>query len=62
VWFAVQGFINMGVNMGLPADRRASRCRCSPSAAPGIVVACIAIAILLRIDWENRYLMKGGAL
>ena len=28
----------------------------------GIVVNCIAVAILLRIDHENRYLMNGGSL
>ena len=28
----------------------------------GIVVNCMAIAILLRIDWENRYLMRGKSL
>ena len=27
----------------------------------GIVVNCVAIAILLRIDFENRYLMRGKA-
>jgi cell division protein FtsW len=27
----------------------------------GIVMSCLAIAILLRIDYENRYLMKGRA-
>jgi cell division protein FtsW len=25
----------------------------------GVVVNCVAIALLLRIDWENRRLMKG---
>jgi cell division protein FtsW len=28
----------------------------------GIVVNCVAVGLLLRIDHENRYLMKGGAL
>jgi hypothetical protein len=23
---------------------------------------CVAVAILLRIDFENRYLMRGGSL
>jgi cell division protein FtsW len=26
----------------------------------GIVVNCMAIAVLMRIDFESRYLMKGG--
>ena len=28
----------------------------------GIVVNCMALGILMRIDWENRYLMRGGSL
>jgi cell division protein FtsW len=25
----------------------------------GVLVNCVAIAMLLRIDWENRRLMRG---
>jgi len=25
----------------------------------GIVANCVALAILLRIDWENRQIMRG---
>jgi cell division protein FtsW len=25
----------------------------------GLVVNCVSLAILLRIDWENRQLMRG---
>jgi len=25
----------------------------------GVLVNCVAIALLLRIDWENRRLMRG---
>jgi cell division protein FtsW len=24
-----------------------------------VVVSCITLAVLLRVDWENRQLMKG---
>jgi len=24
-----------------------------------IVASCVALAVLLRVDWENRQLMKG---
>ena len=38
---------------------RASRCRCCRSAASGIVANCVALAILLRVDYENRRLAAG---
>ena len=28
-------------------------------AAPFVVVNCVALAVLLRIDWENRQLARG---
>jgi len=61
VWLSVQAFINMGVNMGLLPTKGLTLPLLS-FGGTGIVVACIAVAILLRIDWENRYLMKGGSL
>ena len=61
LWLAVQAFINMGVNMGLLPTKGLTLPLLS-FGGTGIVVACIAIAILLRIDWENRYLMRGGSL
>jgi cell division protein FtsW len=61
LWLAVQAFINMGVNMGLLPTKGLTLPLLS-FGGTGIVVACIAVAILLRIDWENRYLMRGGAL
>jgi cell division protein FtsW len=27
-----------------------------------ILVSCVALAVLLRIDWENRQLMNGYAV
>jgi cell division protein FtsW len=61
VWLSVQAFINMGVNMGLLPTKGLTLPLLS-FGGTGIVVACVAVAILLRIDWENRYLMKGGSL
>ncbi len=61
VWIAAQSFINMGVNMGLLPTKGLTLPFLS-FGGTGIVVNCVAIAILLRIDWENRYLMKGGSL
>jgi cell division protein FtsW len=59
VWLAVQTFINMGVNMGLLPTKGLTLPLLS-FGGTGIVVNCMAIAIVLRIDWENRYLMRGG--
>jgi len=59
VWLSVQSFINMGVNMGLLPTKGLTLPLLS-FGGTGIVVNCMAIAILMRIDWENRYLMRGG--
>jgi cell division protein FtsW len=61
VWLAVQALINMGVNMGLLPTKGLTLPLLS-FGGTGIVVNCVALAILLRIDWENRYLMRGGSL
>ncbi len=61
VWLASQAFINMGVNMGLLPTKGLTLPLLS-FGGTGIVVNCLAVAILLRIDWENRYLMRGGSL
>ena len=61
VWLAAQAFINMGVNMGLLPTKGLTLPLLSFGGS-GIVVNCIAVGILLRVDHENRYLMKGGSL
>ena len=61
VWLGVQGFINMGVNMGLLPTKGLTLPLMSFGGS-GIVANCIALAILLRVDWENRQLMRGGKL
>ena len=59
VWLAAQAFINMGVNMGLLPTKGLTLPLLS-FGGTGIVVNCMALAVLMRIDFENRYLMKGG--
>ena len=61
VWLAAQAFINMGVNMGLLPTKGLTLPFVSHGGT-GIVMNCVAVAILLRIDFENRYLMRGGSL
>ena len=61
IWFGVQSFINMGVNMGLLPTKGLTLPLMSFGGS-GILANCVALAILLRIDWENRQLMRGGKL
>lgn len=58
VWIGVQGFINMGVNMGLLPTKGLTLPFMSYGGS-GIVANCIALGILMRIDYENRCLMRG---
>lgn len=58
VWIGVQGIINMGVNMGVLPTKGLTLPLLSFGGS-GILANCIALAILLRIDWENRRLQKG---
>lgn len=59
LWFASQSFINMGVSLGLLPTKGLTLPLISYGGS-GILFNSIAIAILLRIDFENRLLMKGG--
>ena len=61
IWFGVQSFINMGVNMGLLPTKGLTLPFMSFGGS-GIFANCVALAILLRVDWENRQLMRGGKL
>ncbi|MGD9788015.1 MAG: putative lipid II flippase FtsW [Sulfuricellaceae bacterium] len=58
VWLSVQSIINMGVNMGLLPTKGLTLPLMSFGGS-GIVANCIALGVLLRIDWEVRQLMKG---
>ncbi|MDX2217940.1 MAG: putative lipid II flippase FtsW [Burkholderiales bacterium] len=58
LWVSVQAFINMGVNMGLLPTKGLTLPFLSYGGT-GIVINCVAVAVLLRIDFENRALMSG---
>jgi cell division protein FtsW len=58
VWIGVQSFINMGVNMGLLPTKGLTLPLMSFGGS-GILANCLALSILLRVDWENRQLMRG---
>lgn len=58
IWLGVQSFINMGVNMGLLPTKGLTLPLMSFGGS-GILANCIALAILLRVDYENRSMMRG---
>ncbi|MBS0320836.1 MAG: putative lipid II flippase FtsW [Proteobacteria bacterium] len=60
IWIGVQGFINIGVNVGLLPTKGLTLPLLSFGGS-GIVANCIAMAILLRVDYENRLLLRGFA-
>jgi cell division protein FtsW len=58
LWIGVQAIINMGVNMGVLPTKGLTLPLMSFGGS-AIAATCCALAILLRIDWENRQLMRG---
>jgi len=58
IWLGLQALINMGVNMGVLPTKGLTLPLMSFGGS-SIVVSCIALAILLRIDSENRQRIKG---
>jgi cell division protein FtsW len=58
LWIGVQAIINMGVNMGILPTKGLTLPLLSFGGS-AIATTCIALAILLRVDWENRQLAKG---
>jgi cell division protein FtsW len=59
VWIGAQAFINMGVNLGVLPTKGLTLPLMSYGGS-GILLNCVALAICLRVDIENRQLMRGG--
>jgi len=59
IWLGVQVFINMGVNLGLLPTKGLTLPLMSYGGS-GVLFNCVGLAILLRIDYENRVRMRGG--
>ncbi len=59
MWFGVQSFINMGVCLGLLPTKGLTLPLMSYGGS-GIVMNLCALAMLLRVDHENRVMMRGG--
>ena len=58
IWIGLQSFINMGVNMGLLPTKGLTLPLMSYGGS-SMVVMCVAIALLLRIDSETRTTLDG---
>ena len=61
LWIGIQAFINLGVNLGLLPTTGLTLPLMSFGGS-AILMTCLALAIVLRIDVENRRLMRGTVL
>ena len=59
VWMGFQAFINMGVNLGALPTKGLTLPLMSYGGS-AILVNLVAVAVVLRIDFENRLMMRGG--
>jgi len=61
VWIGFQAFINMGVNLGALPTKGLTLPLMSYGGS-AILMNLVVIALVLRIDWENKVMMRGGRL
>ncbi len=59
IWMGFQSFINMGVNLGALPTKGLTLPLMSYGGS-AILINLVAIAVVLRIDYENKQLMHGG--
>jgi len=59
IWIGVQAFINIGVNLGVLPTKGLTLPLMSYGGS-ALLMNVSAIAIVLRVDFENRQLMRGG--
>ncbi len=59
IWIGGQAFINMGVNLGVLPTKGLTLPLMSFGGS-GLLMNLVTLAIVLRIDIENRQLMRGG--
>ena len=58
IWIAIQATINLGVNMGVLPTKGLTLPLMSFGGS-SLLANCLALAVLMRIDWENRQIMRG---
>ncbi len=59
LWFGAQAFINIGVNLGVLPTKGLTLPLMSYGGS-ALLMNLLALAIVLRVDMENRSLMRGG--
>ncbi len=59
IWMAGQAFINIGVNLGALPTKGLTLPLLSYGGS-AILMNCVALAVVIRVDLENRALMRGG--
>ncbi len=59
IWFGGQAFINMGVNLGVLPTKGLTLPLMSYGGS-ALLMNLVALALVLRVDIENRMLMRGG--
>jgi len=59
IWFGGQGFINMGVNLGVLPTKGLTLPLMSFGGS-AMLMNLVALALVIRVDMENRQLMRGG--
>jgi cell division protein FtsW len=59
IWIGFQAFINMGVNLGALPTKGLTLPLMSYGGS-AILMNLVALAVVLRIDYENKVLMRGG--
>jgi cell division protein FtsW len=61
LWIGVQAIINIGVNTGMLPTKGLTLPLLSFGGS-SLVATCCALAVLLRVDWENRQLARGNTV
>ncbi len=59
IWMGFQAFINMGVNLGALPTKGLTLPLMSYGGS-AILMNLVALAVVLRVDYENKQLMRGG--
>lgn len=59
LWMGGQAFINMGVNLGVLPTKGLTLPLLSYGGS-AVILTCVALAVVLRIDMENRQILRGG--
>jgi len=59
LWIGGQAFINMGVNLGVLPTKGLTLPLLSYGGS-AVILTCMALAVVLRVDMENRQILRGG--